>query len=326
MRLRSIVLSVVSVCLFALALPAAGQASDIPVWLRAHVGRGEGQIAPVVLRRARALYLRKVREGVVDNPCYFAMDATRPNDLGHGKSGRRFYIVCESSRLFRAIPAGHGGGRNLKGIANFANGRQCAKNFSNALDSKLTTGGAYVTGETRSSFEGYYRVSAKKDAALMRAFVQFDGEGETANAKERAIGGHAAVTVKAVCRRNDPDDPHANDKGYVRFGRLVNYVGGRSSGCTSWSRPDARRIVAMVKDDPTTLYLYPDAADIAAVAKAAKAGRSPARAGFYWNAACLQKIGAPQYWPKEVLEPVIAQYKANHPAPPHQPLPICVRR
>ena len=56
---------------------AAGQPS-VPAWLEAHVGEGEGQIAPVVLERARALYQRKG----VRNPCYFAFDATRPHDLG----------------------------------------------------------------------------------------------------------------------------------------------------------------------------------------------------------------------------------------------------
>jgi hypothetical protein len=52
---------------------------DLPGWLSAYVGEGEGQIARTVLQRARALYFQKVREGVVRNPCYFAMDATRPN-------------------------------------------------------------------------------------------------------------------------------------------------------------------------------------------------------------------------------------------------------
>ena len=47
----------------------AGEPS-VPAWLRAHVGEGEGQIAPVVLERARALYQRKA----VRNPCYFAVD------------------------------------------------------------------------------------------------------------------------------------------------------------------------------------------------------------------------------------------------------------
>ena len=128
----------------------------------AHVGEGEGQIAQVVLQRARALYFQKVRAGVVRNPCYFAMDATRPHDLGDGKLGRailRYLRIRAES--FRAISAGHGGGRDLKGIADFANGKRCAKNFGNAMDSDLTAGGAYVTAETRTSFKGYYRASAR---------------------------------------------------------------------------------------------------------------------------------------------------------------------
>src|SRR5580765_2643464 len=87
---------------------AAGQPSDVPAWLSAHVGEGGGQIAQVVLQRARALYQRKVSEGAVKNPCYFAMDATRP-----GGSGSRFYVICEANRTFRAVPSGHGDGRNL---------------------------------------------------------------------------------------------------------------------------------------------------------------------------------------------------------------------
>ena len=89
---------------------AAEQPSDVPAWLRAHVGEGEGQIAPVVLQRARALYLQKVSEGAVKNPCYFAMDATRP-----GGFGRRFYVICEADQTFRAVPSGHGSGRNVAG-------------------------------------------------------------------------------------------------------------------------------------------------------------------------------------------------------------------
>lgn len=58
---------------------AAEQNLATPAWLKRHVGNGNGQIAPVVLQRARALYQRKVREGVVSNACYMAMDATRPN-------------------------------------------------------------------------------------------------------------------------------------------------------------------------------------------------------------------------------------------------------
>jgi hypothetical protein len=297
---------------------AVEQPADIPAWLQAHVGEDDGQIAPVVLQRARALYLQKVREGAVKNPCYFAMDATRP-----GAFGRRFYVICEADRSFRAISAGHGNGRNLAGIANFANGQRCAKNFSNAMDSKLTTGGAYVTAETITSFKGYYRDGAGKSVAFVRSFVQFDGEGDAANARPRAIGGHPAVVLKGICLRKDPDSPYANDEGYVPFGTLVNYAGGRSNGCTSWTSSDAGQIIPMLKDKPTTLYIYPESDDIAAVAQAVKAGRSPSRAGLYWNASCLKEIGVPKFWPKETLEPILVQYKKDHPAPPPSPPPLC---
>jgi hypothetical protein len=292
---------------------------DVPDWLEAHVGEGEGEIAPVVLQRARALFLEKVKAGVVKNPCYFAMDATRP-----AGSGRRFYTICEADRTFRAVPSGHGNGRNLKGIANFANGIRCAKNFSNALDSKLTTGGPYVTAEIRTSFKGYYRVSAGKNEMLIRSFLQFEGEGDTANARERAIGGHPAVVLKVQCRRKVPDSAYADEDGYVPFGKLVNYSGGRSNGCTTWTPSDSGRIFAMAKDQPTTLYIYPESTDIDAVAQAVKDGKSLARAGLYWNVSCLREIRAPKFWPKETLEPVLVEYfKKDRPPPPPQPLPIC---
>src|SRR4029453_6552487 len=155
----------------------------IPDWLQAHVGEGEGQIAPVVLQRARALYLKKVSEGAVSNPCYFAMDATRPGGLG-----RRFYVICEADRTFRAVPSGHGSGLNLEGIANFANGIRWGKNFSDARDSKLTTGGPYVTAEIRTSFKGYYRALEGDLVPLIRSFVQFDDTGDTANPRPPPTG------------------------------------------------------------------------------------------------------------------------------------------
>jgi hypothetical protein len=320
LQLRTLLLHIVVMTIIALIGSrsfAAEQTSDVPAWLQAHIGEGEGQIAQVVLQRARALYLQKVSEGAAKNPCYFAMDATRPS------GERRFYVICETDRSFRVVPVGCGGGRDLNGIADFANGRRCAKNFSNAMDSKLTTGGAYVTGEEITSFKGYYRISAGKDAALIRSFVQFDGEGDTANARQRAIGGHPAVLLRGVCLRKDPASPHANHDGYVPFGKLVNYAGGRSNGCTSWSPSDAGQIIPMLKDNPTTLYIYPESADIDAVAQAVKAGRSPSRAGLYWNASCLKEIRSPKFWPKETLEPILVQYQKDHPAPPPRPTPIC---
>src|SRR5262245_42049536 len=118
-RLMAILLHVAGLIIIVVALSglplsfAADHPSDIPAWLRAHVGEGDGQIAAVVLQRARALYRQKVSEGAVKNPCYFAMDATRP-----GGFARRFYVICEADRTFRAIPTGHGSGRNVPG-ANF---------------------------------------------------------------------------------------------------------------------------------------------------------------------------------------------------------------
>jgi hypothetical protein len=326
LQLRSLLL-ILAVSAGLIALPgvsrsfAVEQAPDVPPWLKAHIGDGEGQITQVVLQRARELYLQKVSEGAVKNPCYFAMDATRPAGFG-----RRFYVICEADRSFRAVPAGHGNGRNLKGIVNFANGIRCAKNFSNALDSKLTTGGPYVTAEIRTSFKGYYRVSAGKTEMLIRSFLQFEGEGDTANARERAIGGHPAVVLKVQCRRKDPDSAYADEDGYVPFGTLVNYSGGRSNGCTTWTPSDSEKIFAMATDRPTTLYIYPESDDIAAIAQAVKAGRSLARAGLYWNASCLREIRAPKFWPKETLEPVLVEYfKKDRPSPPPQPQPppIC---
>jgi hypothetical protein len=309
------------VCIAPLASPrahAAEQSADVPAWLNAHVGEGEDQISQVVLQRARALYLKKVSEGAVSNPCYFAMDATRPGGLG-----RRFYVICEADRTFRAVPSGHGYGRNLEGIANFANGIRCAKNFSNAMDSNLTTGGPYVTAEIRTSFKGYYPVSGGKSVALMRSFVQFDGEGEAANARLRAIGGHPAVVVRELCQLKAPGNPYADPEGYVPFGTLVDYSAGRSNGCTSWAPSDAERILALVKDKPTTLYIYPESTDIVAVTRAMKAGWSTWSAGLYWNDSCLREIGSPNFWPKETLEPVLLQYKKDHPQPQPQPPPIC---
>lgn len=300
---------------------ATEQPSDIPAWLRSHVGEGEGQVARVVLQRARALYLRKVAAGVVKNPCYFAMDATRPNG---GRMGKRFYTICEADRSFHAVSTGHGSGRNMKGVPNFSNGRECVKNFGNALDSYLTTGGAYLTAETRTSFKGYYRNSAKQDALLMRSFVQFEGEGETANARERVIGGHPAVLLRQIRYRWMPRSPHANENGCVPVGTLEDYAGGRSNGCTTWSRPDAEKIIPLLKD-PTTLYIYPESQDIKAVAHDVSARRRDSSDRPYWNASCLKQVGAPKFWSREQLEPLLARFRREpEPAAPSR-APTCKR-
>ena len=300
-------------------VPAAPSASGVPSWLQAHVGDGDGQISAVVLQRARGYHLQKVREGAVNNPCYFAFDATRP-----AGTGRRFYVICEASKTFRAVPSGHGSGRNLPGIANFSNDVRCAKNFSNAEDSKLTTGGGYVTAEIRTSFKGYYRAGGSFEP-LVRSFLQFEGEGDTANARERAIGGHPGVIVSWICRMKYPGSPYADDDGYVPYGKLIDYGDGRSNGCTSWPMSVSGNILSLAENKPTTVYIYPEARDIVAVGRAVKAGQSPARAGLYWNAACLREIGTPNFWPKENLEPALIAYKKDNPPAKPQPLPICKR-
>jgi len=336
MRVSSLLLAIAGIVLFA-ALPGSSRAQaeelpwlvsppakpvppgppGVPAWLQAHIGDGDGQISAVVLQRARGFHLQKVRDGAVKNPCYFAFDATRP-----GGEGRRFYVICESNQTFRAVPSGHGGGRNLPDLPDFSNGQRCAKNFSNAENSKLTTGGGYVTAEIRTSFKGYYNASGSYQP-LMRSFLQFEGEGVTANARERAIGGHPGVIVSWICRMKIPNSPYADKDGYVPYGKLIDYSAGRSSGCTSWPAPDAEKILALAENKPTTVYVYPEAKDIVAVARAVKAGQSPSRAGVYWNASCLREIGAPNFWPRENLEPVLAAYKkANKPAS-SGPLPIC---
>jgi hypothetical protein len=322
-RLRLLLLNIVGLVIV-IALSglhgslAAEYWPDIPRWLWPHVGNGDGQIAPVVLRRARELYLRKAARGAIRNPCYFAMDATRPAGFD-----RRFYIICEGNRSFHTISSAHGKGRNLPRIPDFSNGMRCAKNFSNARDSWLTTGGPYVTAEIRTSFKGYYRDSTGTLEPLVRSFVQFEGEGEAANARLRAIGGHAAVIVRPVCRMKAPGNPYADGAGYVRFGELFDYSTGRSNGCTSWFPADSERILALVENRPTTLYIYPESTDIVAVARAVKAGRSPASMGLYWNASCLKEIGFPNFWPRESLEPALMQYRKANPRRAPEPLPLC---
>ena len=56
---------------------------------------------------------------------------------------------------------------------------------------------------------------------------------------------------------------------------------------------------------------------------AVKAGRSLMRAGLYWNAACLEKIRAPRFWPKNKLEPIINAWRRSLPKQAPLVLPEC---
>lgn len=304
-----------------LATQSHAQSNAVPAWLQAHVGDADGQISAIVLDRARTHYLNKRRRGAVKTPCYMAMDATRPSTGRDGHPNERFYVICEDTRSFRAVSSGYGNGRNLP-QANFANGRECARHFSNAEGSKLTAGGSYITAEARTSFKGYYGQSSQPKA-FNRTFVVFEGEGEARNARERFIGGHRAMFLRAQCRLHRPSSEHADDQGYVPFGNLVDYTSGRSNGCTTWSRDATQMILPMVNNRPTALYIYPERKDITAVAKAVQSGRSPAQVGTYWNASCLSQIGQPVFWPKRTLEPVIRKWRRSLPNRPRSELPIC---
>ena len=305
----------------ALVKPSQAQTTDIPPWLQQHVGQGEGQIALVVLQRARDLYREQVREAGISNPCYLAMDATRPSTSSSGMLGQRFYIICEEEESFRAVSSGYGSGRDLP-QANFRNGRECARHFSNAEGSNLTMGGAYVTAETRTAFKGYFSDSDDR-VPFERTFLLFDGMGETDNAREREIGGHVAMFLRWQCRHSDPESPFADDEGYVPFGQLINYDGGRSNGCTTWSEEVAEDIIALVEGDPTTLYIYPESGDINAVADAVTDQLSLSDAGLYWNATCLEQIETPRFWTRETLRPIIDEWRESLPDQPPLELPIC---
>ncbi|MGH1579016.1 murein L,D-transpeptidase catalytic domain-containing protein [Planktotalea sp.] len=302
-------------------LSAATLSRDIPAWLQRHVGAGDGQIAPVVLARARAHHQRQVRKSRVRNPCYMAMDATRPSTSSSGKPAKRYYVICENQRSFWAVSSGFGNGRKLP-QANFANGRECARHFSNALDSKLTMGGEYLTAEPRTSHKGYVRQSGQS-VPFNRTFLVFEGMGETSNARDRAIGGHMAAFVRWQCRKLAPNNRYADDQGFIRHGKLIDYTSGRSNGCTTWSQDATQRILSLVDGNRTTLYIYPESRDIKAVAAAVGKGISPANQGLYWNASCLKQIGAPKFWPKRKLEPVIRKWRRSLPASVPRELPLC---
>lgn len=283
--------------------------ATLPAWLAKHVGTGPEQIAPVVLARARALYKDSFERGRIKNACYLAMDATRPHALGNGKAGHRFYVICEDAQSFKAISAGHGSGAKLPS-PNIQNGGHCAKNFSNAASSKLSMGGAYTTAEVITSFKGDYLQTDKKETALFRSFVTYDGTGETEDARARQIGGHSSEAVKTDCWKKEPGNSNADKDGLVNIGEYERYPDGRSSGCTNWDPNEAPAMIALLRDAPTTLYMYPESADIAAVAKAV-AAKKPSTA--YWNAECLKEIGAPRYFAKEDLEPAIVKWLATFP-------------
>ena len=58
---------------------------------------------------------------------------------------------------------------------------------------------------------------------LLRSFVQFDGEAQTPQTPDSAIGGHPAVLLRSSSSKH-PDSLYANHDGYVPFGKLVGLL------------------------------------------------------------------------------------------------------
>ena len=79
----------------------------------------------------------------------------------------------------------------------------------------------------------------------------------------------------------------------------------------------------MVRDNPTTLYIYPESGDIDAVANAVKKRKPLSGSGLYWNRACLRAIRSPRFWPRETLQPIIDEWRESLPPRQRRPLPIC---
>jgi hypothetical protein len=68
--------------------------------------------------------------------------------------------------------------------------------------------------------------------------------------------------------------------------------------------------------DPTTIYIYPESEDIKAVAQAVSARKPQLSDRPYWNAVCLKQIGAPKFWSRESLGPLLARFhKEPDPGP-----------
>lgn len=85
------------------------------------------------------------------------------------------------------------------------------------------------------------------------------------------------------------------------------HAGGRSNGCTTWSRSDAEQIIPLLKDS-TTIYIYPESEDIKAVAQAVTPSKPHSSNCPYWNSVCMKQIGAPKFWSRETLGPLLARF------------------
>ena len=155
------------------------------------MGEGDGQIAPVVLERARALYLRT--QGASEIPATSPW-TRRARTTSAQRPAADFTSSAKPTARFARFP------RVMAAVAICRASRisqtagRCAKNFGNAMDSDLTAGGAYVTGETNPSFKGYYRVAARPGRHLpppLRAVRRRRRDRQRQAARHRRTSGRA---------------------------------------------------------------------------------------------------------------------------------------
>lgn len=278
----------------------------IPSFLRAHIGDGPDKISQVVLDRARANFLKDRRKETTNNLCYLAMDATRPFLMNEKEADNgakiqvqnRGYLICEPLGIFKPLAVAHGGGVDLSKQnkdLNLKNSRHCATYFSNVVGSFMTMGGSYLTAEISQTYKGKVLQANGSYCDYSRPFLNFDGEPgtDTANARERDIGAHPVILLGDGSDRCDPSNPNADEDGYVYFAKSFhNYEGGRTEGCLGMPETTALAVLAVAKDHPMSVYVYPERKDIEAMKRP---GPKP-----YWNSECLKEIqqsgGTPAYF------------------------------
>ena len=116
MRLRSLLLNIVSLAVI-LAVPGLTR-----IFCRGATVRHSGVAAGPCRRRRRSNRPSGLAEGARALPA--EGERRRGQEsllLRHGRDasrgfGRRFYVICEANRTFRAVPSGHGSGRNVAGV------------------------------------------------------------------------------------------------------------------------------------------------------------------------------------------------------------------
>ena len=101
----------------------------------------------------RALQTKKNARASSEIP---ATSPRMPHARVHRRPANRavdFYIICESRKSFRAVFLWLRQWTETENAQISRTARQCAKHFSNAEGSKLTTGGSYVTAENANVFQ-----------------------------------------------------------------------------------------------------------------------------------------------------------------------------